>query len=237
MKHLYLSFILVFSLSLSAQVSNYAVRDCMGNSNSIYQALGTGKALIVTSNGFDCSICVSKAGSWGNWATANKASVNVWGAMTLTYSNAIPTCSQALNWVNSHGWSDIYTFIDSSEYFFEAGTPRYLVYSPVDSSLIYTGGSESQARNAASNAAASVTIKENSLETMQYFYQNGLLSFRKVPAGNTLVEIYNLAGKKERTFTLRKDRRDYPLSDLPKGIYLMRMTNEQSAITRKIVVS
>jgi len=64
-----------------------------------------------------------------------------------------------------------------------------------------------------------------------------VLEFRNVPAGNTMVEIYNLAGKKERVFTVRKDHTEFILSDLPKGIYLMRMSNEASAVTRKIVIS
>jgi hypothetical protein len=236
MKHLYLFIFICSFFTLPAQVADYSVTDCSGNSQSIYQVLGTGKALIVASKGFDCSICVSRAGGWGTWAGSNP-NVQVWGAMTLTYSSSTPTCSQLNNWVNNHSWSSIYTFIDSNEFFFSAGTPRYIVYSPVDSTIIYTGGSESQARSAALNASNSISLPENSLESLQFYYANGSLHFRKVPSGNTLVEIYNLTGKKERVLTLRKDRKDFSISDLPKGIYLMRLSNQSAAVTRKIVIS
>lgn len=237
MKHYYLIFSFFLYLGSQAQVADYTVTSCQGSQQSIHQVLGTGKALIVASEGFDCSICASKAPGWGSWATANSSKVAVWGAMTLTYSNNIPTCAQLSNWVSNYNWSAIYTFIDSNEYFFEAGTPRFMVYSPVDSSLVYTGASESQARAAALSASNAVSLQENTLENLQFYYANGVLQFKKVPSGNTMVEIYNLTGKKERVFTLRKDRKEYVLSDLPKGIYLMRLSNQSSAITRKIVIS
>lgn len=236
MKHLYLILFLFAIHGLNGQAADYSVTDCSGNSNSIYQVLGGGQPLIVASKGFDCSICVSRAGGWGNWAS-NNPSVAVWGAMTLTYSNSTPTCTQVNNWVSTHSWSSIYTFIDSNEYFFSAGTPRYIVFSPVDSTVIYTGGSESQARTAALGAVNSINLPENSLERLQFYYSNGTLHFQSVPTGNTLVEIYNLTGKKERVFTLRKDRKEYPVSDLPKGIYLLRFSNQSTALTRKIVIS
>lgn len=237
MKHIYLFFSLLLYFSSQAQVADYSVTNCQGSQQSIHQVLGTGKALIVASEGFDCSICASKAPGWGSWASANSSKVAVWGAMTLTYSSNTPTCAQLNNWVSNYNWNAIFTFIDSNEYFFDAGTPRFMVYSPVDSSLVYSGGSESQARAAALNASNSVSLQENTLESLQFYYANGTLQFKKVPSGNTLVEIYNLTGKKERVFTLRKDRKEYSLSDLPKGIYLMRLSNQSTAITRKIVIS
>ncbi len=237
MKQIYLFLFAIASLSLNAQVADRMVEDCNTNQSSIYQVLASGKPLIVASKGFDCSICVNQAPGWGTWAS-NNPQVQVWGAMTNTYSSNIPTCNQVSSWVSSYNWSNIYTFIDSSEYFFEFGTPRYLVYDPADSSLAYVGGSASTARSTALGLVTNnVSLKENTFEDIQFYYKNGTLNFMKVPEGNTLIEIYNLTGKKERVFTLRRDHKSFPLSDLPKGIYLMRLSNSKSATTRKIVIS
>jgi hypothetical protein len=80
-------------LILQGQVMDRTVEDCNNNSNSIFNILASGKALIIASKGFDCSICVNRAPGWGTWATANKQQVEVWGAMTNTYSSAIPSCN------------------------------------------------------------------------------------------------------------------------------------------------
>lgn len=239
MKHFYFFLLGLSVLNLSAQVANHSVEDCNMNQNSIHQALASGKPLIVLSKGFDCGICISRAAGWGNWATANKSQVEVWGAMTNTYNNTIPSCTQVSNWVSNYGWSDIYTFVDSSEHFFQFGTPRYLVYDPSDSSEAYVGGSHADARSIALSLVSNnnISLKENELEDLQFFYNEGTLYFSRIPNGNTKVEVYNLAGQKERVFTLRKDQSELPLNDLPKGIYLMRLSNKQSALTRKIVLS
>ena len=218
---------------------NRTVEDCNNNGNSIYDVLASGKALIVASKGFDCSICVNRAPAWGAWATNNQQQVAVWGAMTNTYSSSIPSCNMLNNWVSTHGWSDIYTFIDSSQYFFATGTPRYLVYSPVDSSLIYQGSNDAQARNLALNASQTgLSLRQNrSLEGINFFINKGSLHFSGVPAENILVEIYNLTGQKEKVQKVSKDNAVLPLNDLAKGIYLMRLSSKGQAITRKIVLS
>lgn len=238
MKHFYVLLLSLSVLSLSAQVMDHNVEDCNSNQNSIHQALANGKPLIVLSKGFDCGICISRAPGWGNWASAN-TQVQVWGAMTNTYNNSIPSCTQVNNWVSNYGWSDIYTFVDSSKHFFEFGTPRYIVYDPSDSSEAYVGGSQSQARSTALSLVSNnnISIEENELDELQVFYNNGTLYFNNIPEGNTRVELYNLAGKKERVFTLRLDQSELPVRDLPKGIYLMRLSNNRSAVTRKIVLS
>lgn len=232
---------LLFALSfgiLSAQVMDRLEEDCNGVQRSIHTQLASGKSLIVTSQGFDCSICVSKASSWGNWASSNQAQVEVWGAMTLTYSNAIPTCSNLNNWVNTHNWANIFTFIDSNEYYFQSGTPRYLVYDPADSSLVYQGGNENQARSQAL-ALSQINLGQAQfqLQDLQFFLRDGALNFRNVPPGKTRVDLYNLTGKKEKSFLLRPDNKVLNINDLPKGIYLMRLSDVKSAVTRKIVIS
>jgi hypothetical protein len=239
MKKFLTLFLSLSLLILQGQVMDRTVEDCNSNSKSIYNALSSGKALIVASKGFDCSICVNRAPGWGTWSTANKQQVEVWGAMTNTYSSATPSCNMVNTWISTHGWADIYTFIDSSQYFFATGTPRYLVYSPVDSSLIYQGGSDSQARTLALNASQTgLSLSQNSvLESISFFINARSVHFSSMPAENILVEIYNLTGQKEKVRNLSKDNAVLPLNDLAKGIYLMRLSSKGQAITRKIVLS
>jgi len=235
-----LTLILSFPLLiLQAQVMDRRVEDCNNTSNSIYSVLAKGKSLIVASEGFDCAICRGKASAWGTWATNSLQQVEVWGAMTNNYSSNTPTCTMLTNWVSTYNWLDIYTFIDSTQYFFATGTPRYLVYSPADSSLIYQGSNENQARTLALNASQSgLSLRQNrTLEAINFFINKGSLHFSDVPAGNILVEIYNLTGQKEKRQTVSKDNAVLPLNDLAKGIYLMRLSSKGQAITRKIVLS
>lgn len=238
MKKLYLFFTVLVAFSLNAQVMNRNEISCTGQMASIHNVLGSGKALIITSQGLDCSICASKASGWGSWASSNKAQVSIWGAMTYTYNSNTPSCSSIANWISNHGWNDIFTFIDSSEYYFEAGTPRYLVYDPADSSLIYSGGNENQARTVALNASQiNLSSQQFQLNDVDFVQLRGALNFRNVPIGNTRVEVYNLTGKKEKSFILNSNHKVLSISDLPKGIYLVRMSNTNSALTRKIVIS
>ncbi|MGB0978688.1 MAG: T9SS type A sorting domain-containing protein [Croceimicrobium sp.] len=236
MKKLYPLLLAFVGFGLNAQVANHMVEDCNNNQNSIYQVLSTGTPLIVASKGFDCSICVSRAPGWGNWAS-NNPQVAVWGAMTNTYNSNIPPCSQLATWVSNHGWSDIYSFIDSSKHFFEFGTPRYIVYDPSDSTIAYEGGNQSTARSTALGLVSNnISLKENALESLYFYYQDGNLNFENVPEGNTALELYNLAGKKERSLNLGDGRKSFMMSGLPSGIYLMRLQNSSAVISRKIVL-
>jgi len=134
-----------FTVTLQAQVANRTETDCNNQSRSIYNVLSTGKALLIASEGLDCSICQSKAPGLQNWAASNSSQVEVWAAMTFTYSSNAPNCAQVNNWVSNYNWSDIFTFIDQNEFYFQSGTPIYWVYSPADSSRQGPFGNENTA--------------------------------------------------------------------------------------------
>lgn len=243
MKKLYSAlFILAFSLLglVHAQpVADFTAIDCQSNSKSLHQVLGTGKAVIVASKGFDCGICRGRAAGWGSWASQNKASVEVWGAMTNTYSNNIPSCNSLNTWVSDYAWQDVFSFIDSNEYFFESGTPRYLVFSPADSTRIYLGGSESAARNAALGASllGQREFERSPLQRIHFYYSAQRLYFESVPREAVKVQLFNLAGSKERLFRLEGQDRSFDLSGLPRGIYLLRFESQSGMISRKLVIS
>jgi Zn/Cd-binding protein ZinT len=87
MKRILSLFIYALLLPLSAQVADKSVTDCNGNTNSIYAVLNSGKVLVVTSSGLDCSICMSAAPAIQAYAAQNSANIEVWGSMTYKSSN------------------------------------------------------------------------------------------------------------------------------------------------------
>lgn len=229
-------FAFLISFAASAQVSDKVFYDCADNDKSVHAVLGTGKAIVVLSKGLDCSICKSKAPGWQNWAAANSAKVEVWGAMTFTYSNNTPTCQQLQNWVSTYNWNSIFTFVDSSEFYFQAGTPRYIVYSPVDSSIVYTGIDEAQARNKAlTTSMVNINIKENKLENFGYRLRNGNLELFNVPRKKVQVRLLNLSGQVSRSFEMNNTQKEVDVTGLAPGIYLLQLYDGQSSITRKLV--
>jgi hypothetical protein len=118
---------------------------------NIYNTLGTGKALIIAHKGVDCSICRSQAPALQTWASQNSQQVEVWGAMSWTYSpNAFtPECQKTLAWKNQYAWNDIFTFADSVRDWAINQSPIYYVYSAIDSTIVYQGSSRVTAQNTA----------------------------------------------------------------------------------------
>lgn len=228
--------LLLISLAASAQVSDKVLYSCNGTDKSIHATLSSGKAIIILSKGLDCSICKNKAADWQNWAATNLNKVEVWGAMTFTYSNNTPNCQQVQNWVNSYSWNNIFTFIDSSEFYFQSGTPRYIVYSPTDSSIVYTGTDETQARNKAlSVSTIKIGMKEARLENFGYRMRNGNLELYNMPRKRVQVRLLNLSGQVSRSFEINSTHKEVDVSGLAPGIYLLQLFDGQSSVTRKLV--
>lgn len=232
------SLLLVFSISLaaSAQVSDKILYGCNGSDKSIHATLSSGKAIVVLSKGLDCSICKNKAPAWQSWAVANLNKVEVWGAMTFTYSNNTPNCQQVQNWVSNYNWNNIFTFVDSNEFYFQSGTPRYIVYSPADSSIVYTGIDETQARNKAlSVSTIKIGLKEARLENFGFRMRNGILELYNMPRKRVQVRLLNLSGQVSRSFEVNGTHKEVDISGLASGIYLLQLFDGQSSVTRKLV--
>ena len=218
-----------------------SVTDCNNNMSSVYTVLGTGKVLLVASEGFDCSTCQSKAAGLQNWAAQNKVKVQVWGAMTFTYSPNTPQCTDVSSWVSNYGWNDIFTFIDANELWFQSGTPRYTVYSPLDSSLAYQGFSESDAFAKAQELASqtTVSIKEAASNAFYISQSTGSIGLHYLPKSMVELQVTNLTGKvvKQSRFNVEGDKTSVSTSDLGTGIYLVSIQNNQGfRAVRKIHV-
>jgi hypothetical protein len=226
MKKLCTSLIVLFGLmALHAQVANRTEIDCNNQSQSIYGVLSTGKALLVASEGLDCSICQSKAPALQSWAANNASQVAVWGAMTFTYNSNTPSCTQVNNWVNTYGWSSIFTFVDQGEFYFQSGTPLYWVYSPRDSSRQGPFSNENTAYQAALAAVApNVSKHEADLRSINYSANASTLFLNDLPGTPGKVALISLGGQLLKQKSFSQNNAQLAIADVPAGIYLLKLS-------------
>jgi hypothetical protein len=216
MKTLYFSILMLFGSALYSQ----SYTDCAGNSEDLMAVLATGKPVLIASKGFDCSICVSQAPSIGQWAS-NNPQVRVWGAMTFAFNaGATPNCNQTNTWISTHGWQDVFTFIDASRDYFMSGTPRYYVYDPVSGQEIYDGFSFTQASQAALGVASGVGLEEANQASVAVGEDYILLSNINRPMDWRLMD---LTGKILSNGNVIPSVGSFQISslDLRSGIYLL----------------
>lgn len=230
-----------FAISLNAQAPlNYTATDCNANSKTIHTVLGTtNKAVIVLSKGVDCSICVSSAPGWQTWAAQNSSKVEVWGAITYKYNpaNFNPPCTATQNWVNNHGWTSIFSFPDNNRDFVGAAMPRYYVYSPQDSSIIYEGPSSSTARSMALQAST-VGIQNNELfDQINISFQNRNIQIQNVPANVKEIALFNIAG--QVITEAKKQGADWNLNlkEQSTGILLLVLKSQDGVYSKKLFVN
>ncbi len=232
----------LFALSATAQINDRTETDCNGNQRSVYEVGTEGKPLIIASKGFDCSICVNHAPNVGAFATTYVGQIEVWGAMTFTYSQNIPTCTNVNNWVNTYSWSNVFTFVDASEYWFGAGTPTYRVINPVTHEQVYAGGNWATATNAALGLLTlSTTVNEATKMGAKVFSdgQNLHIEASNVLESPFTVQVINLVGQTVAIFNLQSSRSGeiikVPFSNKP-GIYVLQLSQNGYKTAVKFVV-
>jgi hypothetical protein len=244
MKNFYTLFtILFFALSVTAQISDRSETDCDGNVRSVYEVGSEGKPLIIASKGFDCSICVNHAPNVGSFASAYAGQIEVWGAMTYTYSQTIPTCANVDSWISSYSWSDVFTFVDASEYWFGVGTPTYRVIHPVTHEQIYSGGNWNTATSTALGLLTlnSTEIEEEKLSVKVFSDgQNLHIETSNLLASPFSVQVVNLVGQIVSTLNLQNNKPGeilkVPFSNKP-GIYILQLSQNGYVTAVKFVVN
>ncbi len=227
MKKLYLALFFGASLMLSAQVADKTVTDCNSNSKSIYTSLATGKPLVIASKGFDCTTCQSTAAALQNWAAQNPG-VEVWGAMLNLNTSNTPSCTNVSAWVGTYGWTNIFTFLDDTRFWFKFGTPRYYVYNPADSTIAYEGSSQSTALSTASGLVTTVGQREVEKKEFSLNASNGSLSLFNLPQGPTTVQVVSLTGNVVKTVSFNSpgSLEKVDLGNFSVGIYLVNVQNK-----------
>lgn len=226
MKKIYALLFILITLPALAQVPDFSVTDCNNNTNSLYQVMASGKALVIASEGLDCSICMNKAPGVESFAAQNKGNIEVWGAMTFLYNNNTATCTQVGNWVSTYNWNNVFAFVDANGQWFMSGTPRYYVYDPRDTSLAYEGFSEASAFQAAQDVNNNVELEKNKVSTLSINSINGHIELKNAPAGSLKVQVVGLTGNVVRSVAVSGDQR-ISTSGLVPGIYLVNVLGDK----------
>ena len=227
----------LLSINLMAQTpTNATVYDCSNVSKNIYSTLSTGKSLVVLSKGFDCSICVSAAPAWQTFAAQNSANVEVWGAMTFTYGMAVPNCNNVNTWRSAHSWNDVFMFIDTTERWYQSGTPRYIVYSAVDSSIVYEGRNATTARNIALNNSTVASLNTYNLDKFTIASSSRRIDLSNLPEDLKEVELIDLTGRTIQRFSSVSNQLTIHTNNIT-GIALLKFTSQNQQVgTRKIFI-
>jgi hypothetical protein len=227
--------------SLVAQNLNVSYTDCNGNSQALYEVLGSGKVLLIASKGLDCSICMNQAPANESFAAANIERISVWGAMSKRYSASIPTCTELNNWKTTYSWNNIFMFIDADKNFEGDGYPTYYVISPVDSNIYFTANSFTTASQKATQLADSlglstsiknIVVNENNITL---FNTAQLIIITSKNSSLLPVTIYDNSGKvvynQSLYFTTSLPER-ISINSFQKGIYFISVGN----FTKKIAL-
>ncbi len=243
MKNIFTGILILLAGVSTAQIDNRIETDCTGASRSIYAVLGEGKPLVVASKGFDCSVCISHAGEFGDFADTYQGQIEVWGAMNYTYSSQTPTCSTTGNWIATHGWGNIFTFVDEQDYWLEIGTPRYYVVDPTSQEIVYEGPSINTATSTAVSLISTVGVSDYGI-TQESFkvFANGETVQVNLFSTESLIadfEIYNILGQKMANHRIQIQNGEnnlvFPFSET-EGIFIANIAVGGERISKKFVL-
>jgi hypothetical protein len=241
MKYLSLILMIIFTGMGFAQIPDRTQTNCDGESRSVYAVGEEGKPLIIASKGFDCSICMNHADDLISLAKEYQDLIEVWAAMTFTYSPNVPNCGDLVSWESQHGWSDlIFSFIDQEEYWLGTGTPKYIVIHPETHEIAYSGSSFGNAFNVASDLAP---MNAENVDTSQ--------NFDIIPLGGSLriqwkgksqikgsLWIFNIVGQRIQETNLVLDAGtsvDIRFNGNP-GVYMATLKTDSRSESHKFIV-
>ena len=233
------STLLLCSVLLAQVPANKTAYDCSGNTETIYDILGTGRSVIVLHKGVDCSICRNSAPGWQTWAAANTTNVRVWGAITYTYSssqfNTTNMCQKTTSWKSQYNWNDIFTFPDSSREWVNGGSPRYYVYSAIDSSIVYQGPNSTTARNTAL-AQSTVGLSKIILNDSKIYFDSYNLRIENLDASVNSYRIFNPKGQMVAEGGILNGNAIVSTNGFSKGVYIVQLIdNNNKTESRKVI--
>lgn len=230
------------TLSLQGQVPDRIETNCDGETRSLHATLDSGLPVIVASKGFDCSICVNQAETVGAFAADYQGQIEVWGAMTYTYSDTEPTCGVLEGWVTDYNWSDVFAFPDVEEYWLELGTPRYYVIAPDTREVVYEGSSFSTAtENATALIALGTTeLLANSGDLKIFANVEGLqVNFMSPIDGMVRIEVSDIVGRQVLALSQNVSRGENLITtpfNENAGIYILRISANGKSTAKKFTV-
>lgn len=224
-KLILLLFISFITLSIEAQlVADRTQYTCDSKSENVFDVLKSGKILMVCMQGLDCGGCRAGAPAVDTFATNNKNTVRVWGA--LNKINGGGTCSGIADWKTDFGYNDIFTFLDSTKYWEKTYGAEFVIFNPKDFKVYFKSFDASSAiakANELNDIIAGVSTTEKKQVNV---YPNPTASTIQVSVNEPIVlaTITDALGKSETVIPINNS---IDVSTLKQGIYFLHFTNKR----------
>ncbi len=208
---------------------------CNSVHENLYTQLNAGKTVVIAMQGLDCPGCNQNATYLDTFASNNKSKLRVWSALQLMAGSG-GTCTGVQSWQQTHGYNDIFTFLDSSNYWMSTYSAEWLVIDPADKSIKYKGFDRNMAFTEARKIFDPTSV--SSLNTMP------LVNIYPNPANNilnielqqdALVAIYTIDGRNICTVHYPKGSNTMSIGHLANGMYLLDIYTSEGRAQSKIL--
>lgn len=208
-------------------VNNRTQYTCDNKSENVYDVLKSGKILMICMQGLDCGGCRAGAPTVDTFATNNKNTVRVWGA--LNKINGGGTCSGVADWETDFGYNDIFTFLDSTKYWEKTYVAEFLIINPKDFKVYYKSFDAASAiakANELNNSIASTTTPTTKEVSV---YPNPAAASINISVGATIVSatITDMLGK---TTAVTFENDAINIEALSNGVYFLHLTDEKGNV-------
>jgi hypothetical protein len=127
-------------------------------------------------------------------------------------------------------------FIDSAEAWFQNGTPKYITYSAIDSSILYQGSNFTTARNFALGSSTVGIHTIRGIEQAQIYSSNGVIVLNNLPSTVNQLQLYDLSGKLITTRSIKNTSTQLTIQQ-NRGMLIMRLIATDGATYQQKIVS
>lgn len=218
-----------FTYNSYAQVPNKDQWTCDGTHENLHVQLDAGKTVVIAMQGLDCAGCNSNAPYLDTFATNNKAKVRVWSALQLMAGSG-GTCAGVATWQSTHGYQDVFTFLDSTNYWMTNNTgSEWLVIDPADKKIKYTGFDRDKAFVEARKIFDPTSVGDIDATNILAVYPN--------PASNVItvtldeaaqLSIVNVMGQVMFSSSYGRGAQTIDISKYPSGMYVLNAVTDDA---------
>ena len=221
-----------------AQIPDKDQWTCAGTHENLHTQLNAGKTVIIAMQGLDCTGCIGNATHVDTLATNNKGKIRIWSALQLKAGSG-GTCAQVGLWEKTHGYNDVFTFLDSSNYWMKTYPgAEWLVIDPFDKKIKYQGLSRLIAFAEAQRIAGGTTsVGEVAVAKHIAVYPN--------PAQNHItiellddaaaISLHTIDGRTVLTQQYTKGQHNINIAHLPNGVYVLEMLTDNGRYQTRVV--
>ncbi len=219
-----------------AQVADRDQWTCQGVHENLYDQLNAGKTVVIAMQGLDCSGCNLNAPHVDSFATNNKGKIRVWSALQLMAGSG-GTCAGVATWQQTHGYADVFTFLDSTNYWMTNNPgAEWLVIDPFDKKIKYKGFDRNDAFAEARKISDPTSVGNVSLANYVSLYPNPATSVLHINASEAYTQgrIYNSMGQMVKVVNANSKQID--VTQLPAGNYYLQLTTNDKTVNKRFTV-